>query len=313
VLVRLLPNETDTNIRENLARTLGNLGGREAVDALVRAVVEEEKKRNARQELLATYYLEPSKKQSEEAASILSGAVNEAKSTLRLLQRLNILVFVAGMVLLLVGGLTSLWSEDTATRLIGSMVGIGGLAGVIVQLIKNPLDRIQNAMANLVQIETAFTSFIWELNLNGTYIQSQYVAEGILTNDEIMQTVNRIENAMSLAMNLVAVYTEEGRQRLVTRINNLSPAAGDANSQIIVHGQHLHGDSSQKKDQAGIIAINHTPIQPVNLSWKDDTVRFQLPSNAPGLQGGAGTIWVSLLIDGMETNSLPFHLLNDSH
>jgi len=311
VMVRMLPGETDTEIREHLARTLGNLGGREAVDALVRAIVEEEKKRASRQELLAKYYLEPSKKQSEEAANILSGAVNDAKRTLRLLQGLNVAVFLVGMILLLVGTLTSLYNQDIASRFIGGLAGLGGLAGVIVQLINNPLDRIQNAMANLVQIETAFTSFIWELNLNGTYIQSQYVAEGILTNDEIAQTVGRIENAMSLSMNLVAVYTEEGRQRLVTRINSLSPAAGDVKEQITIHGQHLQGDNSQKKIKEGIIAINHTPIQPLNLSWKEDAVKFKLPSNLPGLEGAAGTLWISLLIDGMETNALPYHVMHN--
>lgn len=311
VLVRLLPKETDTVIRENFARTLGNLGGREAVDALVHAVVEEEKKRNARQDLLATYYLEPSKRQSEDAAKILSGAVNDAKNTLNLLQKMNIAVFLVGIILLVAGVLTSLLSQDAATRLVGGLTGIGGLAGVIVQLIRNPLDRIQNAMANLVQLETAFTSFIWELNLNGTYIQSQYVAEGILTNDEIAQTVGRIENAMSLAMNLVAVYTEEGRQRVVTRINNLSPAAGEASTHITVHGQHLQGDSSEKKVLEGMIAINHTPIQSDIIFWKEEAVKFKLPTKVPGLGDGSGTIWVSLLIDGMETNALPFHVMRN--
>jgi len=106
------------------------------------------------------------------------------------------------------------------------------------------------------------------------YIQSQYVAEGILTNNEISQTVGRIESAMNLAMNLVAVYTEEGRQRVVTRINNLAPAAGEAGRPLAVHGQHLLGDSSQKKERAGIVAINHIPIAAENLSWTDDEVKF---------------------------------------
>jgi hypothetical protein len=70
-------------------------------------------------------------------------------------------------------------------------------------------------MANLVQVETAFTSFIWELNLNGTYIQSKYVAKGESHDEDIKQTVDRIEGAMNLAMILVAVYTEEGQRYLL--------------------------------------------------------------------------------------------------
>jgi hypothetical protein len=313
VLARRLPIETDIVAREYLARALANLSGRkdgrEAVDALVRAIVDEEKKRAARQDLLAKYYLEPSKQQSDDAAKLLSSAVADAKNTLRILQRLNLTVVVVGIFLLLIGVLTSLVSKDLSTRVIGGLAGLGGLAGVIIQLINNPLDRIQNAMANLVQIETAFTSFIWELNLNGTYIQSQYVAEGILTNDEIGQTVNRIESAMSLAMNLVAVYTEEGRQRVVTRISSLSPAAGEIGSKLVIHGSHLQGNTDQKKKQrVGTIAINHKPIDVKNLSWADDQVNFILPPQLPGLDGNTGAVWISLLIDGMETNALPFYV-----
>jgi hypothetical protein len=288
---------------------LGNIGGREAVDALTRAVVGEERTRAARQELLAKYYLEPSKAHSDEAAKILGGAVEDAKRTLKLIQGLNIAVFVVGMLLLTTGVLTSVFSQDAATRLVGGLTGLGGLAGVLTQLIKNPLDRIQNALANLVQLETAFTSFIWELNLNGTYIQSQYVAEGILTDDEIAQTVGRIEAAMNLAMNLVAVYTFEGRQRVVTRINTLSPAVGGSGATIRISGQHLHGDSSQKKTREGIITLNHVPIEAEDVSWDEHQVTFKLPGKLPALKIEEGTVWVSLLVDGMETNALPFHLV----
>jgi hypothetical protein len=311
LLAKRLPDETDLEIRESLARTLGNVSGTEAVDALVRAIIDQEKKRADRQKLLAEYYLKPSKKQSEDAAEILHGAVEDAKKTLNLQHTLNIIVFAVGMTLLVAGTLTSLFSQESATRVIGALAGLGGLAGVVTLMIKDPLDRIQNAMANLVQLETAFTSFIWELNLNGTYIQSQYVAQGILTNDEIAQTVGRIEKAMSLSMNLVSVYTEEGRQRVVTRINSLSPAAGDSASVVTIHGQHLRGESSEDKAAMGMIAINHVPVKADGVSWGEDEVRFKLSGQIPGLENNAGTAWISLLIDGMETNALPFHMMNN--
>lgn len=309
VLVRYLPNETDIEVREGMARALGNLGGREAMNALVRALVDEEKKRQARQKLLAEYYLEPSKKYGEQTAQILKDAVEDAKKTLRILQNLNIAVFIVGVIVLIMGIFESLYSQGTSFPIAGALTGLGGLAGVVIQLIRHPLDRIQNAMANLVQLETAFTSFIWELNLNSTFIQSQYVAKGILTDDDIAKTVNRIESAMSLAMNLVAVYTEEGQQRIVTRINALSPAAGDKGITVTIYGQHLQGDGTEKKDKAGIIAINHTPVQADDVIWKIDTVKFNLPQKIPGLDGNNGTVWISLLIDGMETNALPFNVV----
>ena len=308
VLGRRLPKEGNVEIRESMAQALGYIGGREAIEALSRAVAGEERIRSARQELLARYYLEPSKARSEEAANILKEAADEAKRTLRLQHRLNVSTFAVGLLILTAGLLTCILVPDTTTRVVGAVAGIGGFAGLLTQMIKAPIDRVQHAMANLVQIETAFTSFIWELNLNGTYIQSQYVAEGVLTDNEISQTVGRIEEAMNLAMNLVAVYTQDRGQRIVTRLNNLLPASGGAGATVTVIGQHLRGDSSEKKDRAGMIAINHVPINATDLSWNEHEVKFKLPTTFNNQQ--ESTVWISLFVDGMETNSLPFHLIN---
>jgi HEAT repeat protein len=306
-LGKRLPKEENVDIRESLAQTLGYVGGREAVDALARAVAGEERVRAFRQDLLSKYYLEPSKARSEEAAKILSEAVSEAKRTLHLVQWLNIVTFVVGLALLVGGILTIIYREDAATRFVGALSTLGGIAGLISRMVIYPVDKVQHAMANLVQIETAFTSFIWELNLNGTYIQSQYVAEGVLTDNEIGQTVSRIEDAMNLAMNLVATYTQDRGQRIVTRINSLSPAAGDTGGEVTVHGQYLFGDNGDKKGRGGIVAVNHTPIKTPDISWKERKVKFKLPAALPGLDGQSGTVWLSLFVDGMETNALPFY------
>ncbi len=311
VMASRIPKEADIDIRENSARLLGNINGRESIDALVLAVVGEERTRAARQELLAKYYLDPAKKQGEDAAQILARAVNDARQTLQVLRWLNIAVFIVGILLLLTGTITALFNQEQSTRLIGVLAGLGGLSGILVQMINSPLDRIQNAMANLVQIETAFTSFIWELNLNGTFIQSQYVHEGILTDDEIGKTVKRIEDAMSLAMNQVSVYTKVGQQRVISRIYGLSPSAGPTGSTVIINGQHLTGDKTEKKEETGILAINHQPIKAENLRWKDQEVSFKLPNKINGDENFKGTIWMSLLVDGMETNALPFTVIEE--
>jgi IPT/TIG domain-containing protein len=273
------------------------------------ALVSDERARATRQELLAKYYLEPSKQRSEEASKILSDAVIDARLTLRVLRRLNIVVFIVGILLLVTGTIAALISDELATRLVGVLAGIGGLAGVLFEMIKNPLDRIQNAMADLVQIETAFTAFIWELNLNGTFIQSQYVAEGVLKDEEIGQTVKRIEDAMTLALDKVAVYTKVGQQRVISRIYDLTPAAGAPSTTVTIHGQHLSGDKTEKKEDKGILAIDHKPIKAENLEWKDQKVSFKLPTGFNGNEAFDGTIWISLLVDGMETNALPFKVI----
>lgn len=312
VMAALLPKETDINMREKMARILCNVSGpeaQEAIDALVSVIVGDERTRAARQELLAKYYLDPSKQRSEEAAQILAHAVDDARQTLRVLRWLNIIVFIVGILLLLTGTITAVINQELATRVIGGLAGLGGLTGIMVEMINSPLDRIQNAMANLVQIETAFTSFIWELNLNGTFIQSQYVAEGKLTDDEIGQTVKRIEGAMTLAMNQVSVYTKVGQPRVISRIYDVSPAACPTNSMVTVYGQNLTGDKTEKKKETGILFIDHKPIKVEKLDWKDQEVSFKLPEKINGIEKFIGLVWISLLVDGMETNALPFNVI----
>jgi hypothetical protein len=304
-----LPKEANVNRRESMARLLSNMGRQEAKDALVLAVVGEERIRTERQELLAKYYLDPSKQRSEEAAQLLSQAVDDARQTLRVLRWLNITVFSVGVLLLLFGTMTAIYGSELSTRVVGVLAGLGGLSGILYEMIKSPLDRIQNAMADLVEIETAFTSFIWELNLNGTFIQSQYVAAGILNEYQISQTVKRIEDAMTLAMNQVSVHTKVGQQRVISRIYDLKPAAGSAGGKVVVYGQHLLGDKTEKKVDTGILAINHKPIKAEDLKWKDQEVSFTLPQKNNGNENMNETIWISLLVDGMETNALPFHVL----
>jgi HEAT repeat protein len=306
ILGRRLDSEDDSTIRENIARVLGNVGGREAVDVLARAVVGEERKRSNRQELLAEYYLKPSKERSDQAATILHDAVDEAKRTLRLLRRLNVVFFCVGLLILL-GGFVLIATGDTQTaQLLGGALGLGGFAALALQLVREPLVRIQNAVTRLVQVETAFASFIWELNLNGTYIQSQYVAEGILSDDEIAATVDRIERAMHLSMDLVARYAEEGRAPVGPRLSSLSPQAGAPGSTLTAYGAGL---KSVGRNGSALIAVNHVPIAAGSLEWSDSVVSFTLPDVLGEKIKPGEALWISLLVDGHETNAVPFRLV----
>ena len=304
-LARRLPKESDIEIRESMARVLGNVGGTFAVDALAQAVVGEERTRTARQDLLAKYYLEPSKARSEEAAIILKSAVQEAKKTLWMQQWLNIATFATGMFLLTSGAIISITNDDIAKRVGGVAAGIGGITGLVVQLVKDPLNRIQNAMSNLIQAETAFTSFIWELNLNGTYIQSQYVAEGILSNEEIAQTVDRIENSMNLTMNLVSEHLNSENQGVFPRLKSLVPPISEVEKPITIYGQNL-----KKEHVNRLIAINHRLIEPeAIISWKENAVKFKIPSTFSSNGNEYESVWVSLFVDGIESNVLPLQIL----
>ncbi len=309
-VARQLLIEEDIEILEDMARMLGQTSqgtgnNREAIDALARAVIGKERTHNARRRLLNEYYLKPSKHRSEQAASILDHAVKESKRTLRILQFVNVLVFVLGLVVILVALLVAMTSEAAAARVAAGLAAAGGIAGVAYHLVRRPLDAIQNAMSNLVQMQTAFTSFIWELNLNGTFIQSRYVDQGILDDASIDVTAGRIERAMEMTMDLVSTYTETGAQRLVTRLNKLEPAAGQPGIAVTIHGQQLLGDALGKKAQGGLVAIDHRPISAERIrNWDQHEVEIVLPDDLYQQQ-----VWISLFVDGFESNALPFQIV----
>jgi hypothetical protein len=201
VLVFKLPVRQDPETRWRIALTIGYLGGRTAIDPLVQELIGVEATRASRQKMLNDYYLEPARQHSRESSQILASVVQDARSTMRLVRILNVIVFGVGIGLLLTGVAVAIFTVDLWTRLAGVLTGLGGLSGVIVELVRNPLESIQKSLEKMVKTETVFTNFIWELNLNGAYIQSRYVTNGILSDVDIEQTVERMKNALALAMN----------------------------------------------------------------------------------------------------------------
>jgi len=301
-LSKRLPQEENLDIRENLVKILGNIGGRVAVDALVRTVTGEERERAARQELLSEYYLKPSKARSEEASILLNNAVDNAKKTMRLLQQLNVATFALGVLLILGGVIISVASQELGGRVTGVLAGLGGLAAILTQFLKDPLERIQRAMADLVQVQTAFTSFVWELNLNGTYIQSQYVAEGKLTDFDLRQTIGRIDHAMERTMHLIQVYADGQNLKQPPQLHYLVQN-GDT---VTIFGQSLLGTNGRTDKDKFQLAINHQPVDAHIELWTDQMVMFSPDIALMAKYNGSPRLWASLLLNGQETNALPF-------
>ncbi|EDM80674.1 hypothetical protein PPSIR1_37314 [Plesiocystis pacifica SIR-1] len=309
-LSRQLRTELNIDVRENVVRILGNIGGRVAVDALVRAVTSEERERAARQDLLAEYYLKPSKARSEEASILLKDAVSDAKQTMRLLQRLNVATFVLGVTLIFGGVALGVTSEAMAGRVTGALAGLGGLGAVLTQFLKDPLERIQRAMADLVQIQTAFTSFVWELNLNGTYIQSQYVAQGELKDYDLAQTSGRIENAMQRTIHLIQIYANGEVQDITPELNYLL-SEGEGKGVVTVFGRALEprvGATPEKRAKAFKVAVNGTVVDATVEARSNQHALVDLSRVLARDHAGATRVWVSLVIDEVETNALPLDL-----
>jgi hypothetical protein len=313
-LSKRLPTEEDLEMRENIVRVLGNVGGAPAVDALVRTVSGNERERKARQELLAEYYLKPSKQRSEEAAGLLQDAVENAKRTMRLLQVLNTATFVLGAMMLIGGIVIAVVNKELGSRFVGIVSGLGGVGAIVTIFLKDPLKSIQNAMGDLVQLQTAFTGFVWDLNLNGTYIQSQYVADGTLADYDVRQTSKRIADSVDKTMSLIQVYAEGELNAGPPTLNYMLPPAAEGT--LAVFGHNLYGYANGSKKTKFQIAVNHKPVAATIESWTDHFVITQFPASlleslkAEQQSSGAARLWISVMVDEVESNTLPFSLMS---
>ncbi len=300
-LSHLLARETDLDIRECMARILGNIRSDKAVEAMVSALTGQDQRFN----ILDKYYLQPSQKRGEYATHVLNDLINKAKATLVMTQWMNVAVFVIGLLVLGVGLVGGLFADNIGTRLAAVVAGLGGITGVVFYLVRDPLNRIQNSMSNLAQVETAFNSYIWELNLSDTYIQSQYLAHGLLTEDEIAQTSERVNGVSSATLNQIESYTEEGKAVQVGYINSISPSVGQEGSEITIYGRFYTLDNDQKT-KGQVMAYSHKEKLADLTSINVDEVRFTLPSGILSSDAKETTLWVSVVTDQGETNAVPF-------
>jgi len=243
VIMFNLPKHTDLETRWHVGLMLGYVGGRWAIDGLVTVLIDEKTTREARQKVLSKYYLEPSNRQSQQAIRILDQAVEDARSTMRTQRILNICIFGVGILLLLTSIYLAAFPDNKTggswQQFSGFFTFLGGIGAIMYNFFSHPLRRIQNAMASLAQIETAFTNFIWVLNLNGAYIQSRYVADGKLTDYEISRTTHRLEQSMTATMKQLAKYTVIVEKMQIPQIDELKPTTANPGASVEIPGQHL--------------------------------------------------------------------------
>jgi hypothetical protein len=301
-MVRILDKENDLEIRENIAWVLGNINNEKTTEALVRSIRGESRRIN----MLDQYYLKPAQDKSKEARKFLDDLIDQAKNTLNWIKWMNLAVFTVGLVIVCTAVTVSLLSDNLGTRIAAAISGIGGLAGVITCLVKDPLNRIQNSMSNLAQTETAFYNFMWDLDVSDTYIQSQYVAKGILSDEDIAKTIKRIDTVSCSTIELLESYIEEGREVQISYIKTLSPPIGKVGSEVTIHGKFFFLSGSKEKPL--VIAINHKPTLTKVTSTKADEIVFNVPEETLIQGDKESTIWISVINCGVETNAKPFQV-----
>lgn len=94
---------------------------------------------------------------AKKVEGIVLGTIEDARRSFTLSLRLTQILFYAGLVMVGIAFLVAVFSQtDQVPSLIFGAVGV---SGVFTSLLLNPLDRVQNAAANLIQLEISFLSY----------------------------------------------------------------------------------------------------------------------------------------------------------
>jgi hypothetical protein len=134
------------------------------------------------------------------------------------------------------------------------------------------------------------------------------VAEGLLTDFDLRQTIGRIDHAMERTMHLIQVYADGQDLKTPTQLHYLIQNEVKGGLTITLFGQSLRGTGEPNdKDKFGL-AINHKPVDTHIELWTDQMVIFTLDDTAADYNGSS-RLWASLLLNGQETNALPITLV----
>jgi hypothetical protein len=122
---------------------------------------------------------ESSKRLEDTAQNALSDAIDRAKKTQNWILRLNIAMFVFGIVLIFVAVYVSYLKNDAVY---GLLFGSVGFLQIVASFFIGAMTRSQNAVSTLVQVEIAYLNYFEQVTLWEEYAS-------------IMDDANRIDKA----------------------------------------------------------------------------------------------------------------------
>ena len=125
--------------------------------------------------------------------------IEDTRRSFTLSLQLTQILFYAGLVIIAVTFITVLLVDTQ--ELIALIFGGGtGVAAIVTSLLINPIDRVQNAAGNLVQIEIAFLSYYKQLSLLVTPTNA--------TIDDTIKYVKEVGKTMEKSLILIEKYCE---------------------------------------------------------------------------------------------------------
>lgn len=166
---------------------LERIGGREAVEALMSRRMQTMRQTEQRVRLF-----------EEEGVTLFKRTLRQATLGFTLTLIMSVLFFGVGMLLLLGGAYMALWGGQPIDRWFGAAGGLAGLTTLATAFFREPTQRINEAVKNLVQTEVVFLGYIRQVNqIMATFEQLYVDTRAGFTLEQLQQILQYTERAMT--------------------------------------------------------------------------------------------------------------------
>lgn len=182
---------------ERAEKLLEEIGGRSAVNVLV------DRRLNNLNEIQSRL-----KVFDNQALEIFNDTMFQAKRGFKMSLWMSAIIFGIGVILLILSiYLAALPNASQFQRVYGVGGGLAGLGTVLTMFYRGPIERIERAVTNLVQIEIAFLAYVRQITQITTMFEREYVDNDNFTIKELGELLQCTEKIMKETMPLVRRYT----------------------------------------------------------------------------------------------------------
>jgi ABC-type multidrug transport system fused ATPase/permease subunit len=139
--------------------------------------------------------------------NLIFGTIEDVRRSFNMTLSLARALFIVGLLMLVASAVLTIWKGAQA----GSIFGIGGVASLVSSLLLNPLDRIRNAGANLVQIQMAYLAYYNLMYLLGSRNERLNVADSKAYAEELREAATSMVSAVQEIVEKSAPGRWEGK------------------------------------------------------------------------------------------------------
>jgi HEAT repeat protein len=186
--------QNDASFSNNAQTLLEQIGGQQAVDALLSHRMGVLQKAGNRVEEF-----------DKQALTIFNDTVNQAKRGFSISLNMSVGIYIIGFLLLVVS-VVQVFNKDVSNW-ISFLTGTSGLGSLLAMFYVGPLERVQNAVANLVQTEIVFLGYIRQVTQISAMFEREYLNNEKFDLAELKKMLGFTERTIKETMPLVQTYT----------------------------------------------------------------------------------------------------------